>query len=170
MKRIAILSALLLVALSLFAAETRLTISPSDMKDGETKTLVDGDATITLKRSGDNLDVNIQGAGKTQHVVIKRDDGTIVIERNGVRRKIEMPDMEIPRFEMPPMPKLVMPEPPMRHMRQTWFVCPKDHTMLRVPTDKSNESYKCPVDGTKMEKRRGAAFEFFWDDAHGDGL
>lgn len=170
MKRIAILSALLLVALSLFAAETKLTITPSDMKDGETKTLVDGDTTINVKRNGDNLDVNIQGAGKTRHVVITRGESTIVIDRDGVRQTIEIPDIDMRHFEMPAMPKLVMPERPMQHMRETWFVCPKDHTTLRVPRDKADRTYKCPVDGTTMEKRRGRAFEFFFDGLPGDDL
>lgn len=47
---------------------------------------------------------------------------------------------------------------------QTFFVCPKDHTMLRVPDEKSGETFKCPVDGSTMEKRKGRGFAFFFDD------
>ena len=59
MKRIALFAvlALLLVAGAAFVyaeeshGSTKLTIEPSQMKDGETKTLVDGDKTITVKKS-----------------------------------------------------------------------------------------------------------------------
>ena len=36
--------------------------------------------------------------------------------------------------------------------------------MLRVPAGKENESFKCPIDGTTMEKRKGHGFGFFFDD------
>ena len=45
----------------------------------------------------------------------------------------------------------------------SWFVCPKDHTMLRVPEDKADQTWKCPVDGTEMEKKKARAFAFFED-------
>src|SRR5437763_170935 len=51
---------------------------------------------------------------------------------------------------------------------QTWFVCPKDHAVLRVPEEKADQSWKCPVDGTEMEKRKGRGFAFLFD--HEDHL
>lgn len=43
---------------------------------------------------------------------------------------------------------------------QSWFVCPKDRTVLRVPEDAQDKEYKCPVDGTVMEQRRARTFFF----------
>jgi hypothetical protein len=174
MKRYAMVAVLLCVVLAgaafVYAAESgsssRLTISPSDMKDGETKTLVDGDNTITVKRTGDAIDVKIEGAGKTRHVTIVRGgDGEVRVERSaghdGTHTWVVGPDR--PRIMIDgkdfgsgiPLP---------RGASQTWFVCPKDHTMLRVPEDKKDGTFKCPVDGTTMEQRKGRGFAYFFDD------
>jgi hypothetical protein len=184
MKRYAMVAVLLCVVLAGAAfvyAETgsssRLTVSPSDMKDGETKTLVDGDNTITVKRNGDTLDVKIDGAGNTRHVTIVRGgDGEIRVERSGGRDKTHTwvvgPDR--PRIMIDGMD---FGTPGMRVLPRgsaslTWFVCPKDHTMLRVPEDKKEGTFKCPVDGTTMEQRKGRGFAFFFDDHefHGDDM
>ena len=175
MKRYAVFAVLLCVLLAgaaiVYAADggssSRLTISPSDMKDGETKKLVDGDNTITVKRNGDTIDVKIEGAGKTRNVTIVRGgDGTVRIERggkDGIHTWVTGPDR--PRVMIDGMDfgrgMRVLPRVP---TAQTWFVCPKDHTMLRVPDGKKDETFKCPVDGTTMEKRKGRGFAFFFDD------
>jgi hypothetical protein len=178
MKRYAMVAVVLCVVLAgaafVYAAESgsssRLTISPSDMKDGETKTLVDGDNTITVKRTGDALDVKIDGAGKTRHITIVRGgDGEIRVERSGGghdgahtwvvgpdRPRVMIDGMD---FGTPGVRVL-----PRSAASQTWFVCPKDHTMLRVPEDKKDGTFKCPVDGTTMEQRKGRGFTFFYDD------
>jgi hypothetical protein len=177
MKRFAMFAVLLLVLVAgvaiVYAAETgsssRLTVSPSDMKDGETKTLVDGDNTITVKRNGDTINVKIEGAGKTRTVTIVRGgDRTIRVERDGGGKEhtwVVGPDR--PRVMIDGMDLFSPGVHVLPHIgpnAQTWFICPKDHTMLRVPDDKKDESFKCPVDGTTMEKRKGRGFGFFFDD------
>ena len=170
MKRIALIAVLLIVTLAAYGS-TKLTIEPSQMKDGETKTLFDGDKTITVHKNGDNLDIKIEGAGKTRTITLNNSGGNISIWKDGEAfwkqdgtawKTIPMPegkifiDHDFPRFkEMGPK-------------AQTWFVCPKDHTMLRVPDDKSNDSFKCPIDGTTMEKKKGRGFALFFE--HGDDL
>jgi hypothetical protein len=175
MKRYAIVAVLLCVLVAgaaiVYAAEagssSRLEISPSQMKDGETKTLVDGDNTITVKRNGDSIDVKIEGAGKTRSVTIVRGgDGTVRVERSGhdgMHTWVAGPDrprVMIEGMDFGPGMRVL----PRGASAQTWFVCPKDHTMLRVPADKKDDSFKCPVDGTTMEKRKGPGFSFFFDD------
>ena len=177
MKRFAMFAVLLLVLVGgvaiVYASErgssSRLTVSPSEMKDGESKTLVDGENTITVKRDGDTINVKIEGAGKTRNVTIVRGgDGGIRVERGGVdgshtwvmgsdRPCIMIDGMDFSALGVHMLPRI-------GPNAQTWFVCPKDHTMLRVPDDKKDESFKCPVDGTTMEKRKGRGFGFFFDD------
>ena len=166
MKRIALFAvlALLLVAGAAFVyaeeshGSTKLTIEPSQMKDGETKTLVDGDKTITVKKSGDSVDIKIEGAGKTRTITLNNSGGNISIFKGdglgfrsiaSVEPKILI-DRELPHFEQ-------------MGRSLSWFVCPKDHTMLRVPEDKADQTWKCPVDGTTMEKKKARAFAFFED-------
>ena len=177
MKRYAIFAVLLLTLVAgatiVYAAEegssSRLTISPSDMKDGETKTLVDGDNTITVKRNGDAINVKIEGAGKTRTVTIVRGgDHTIRIQRDGGGRDHswvigpDRPRIMIDGMDFGTPGAHLLPR--IDRSAQTWFVCPKDHTMLRVPDDKKDDAFKCPVDGTAMEKRKGRGFAFFFDD------
>ena len=166
MKRIALFAVLLSFVVAgaafVYAEElhgsTKLTIEPSQMKDGETKTLVDGDKTITVKKAGDSVDIRIEGAGKTRTITLNNSGGNISIFKGdglgfrtitGGEPKILI-DRELPHFEQ-------------MGRSLSWFVCQKDHTMLRVPEDKADQTWKCPVDGTTMEKKKARAFAFFED-------
>ncbi|HKS25334.1 MAG TPA: hypothetical protein VJZ76_21250 [Thermoanaerobaculia bacterium] len=163
MKRIALIAVLLVVSLAAYGA-TKLTIEPSQMKDGETKTLVDGDKTITVHKSGDNLDIKIEGAGKTRTITLNNTGGDIHIFRDGTAWKT-IPDGTA--WKTIPMPEgRVLLDQHFEHLlpkAQTWFVCPKDHTMLRVPEDKADQTFKCPIDGTTLEKKKGRGMALFFD-------
>ena len=149
--------AALVLAVAAFAGTT-ITVSPDEMKNGEKKTLTDDGQKITLSREGDILDIQIDGAGKTRTVIIRKSDGTISIGRTGDLgdRIVIGPE----RFEFKTLPHVM----PKFGKTQTWYVCPKDHTMLRVPEGKEGETFKCPLDGTTMEKRKGQGFSLFFDD------
>jgi len=139
-------------------SSSRLTINPSEMKDGETKTFTDDGRKVSVRRDGDTTHVTIEGANGTKTLSITSDGSDVRILRDGVveRRKIVIGSDRLlegfPHHEMLP------------RKAQTWFVCPKDKTMLRVPEEKSDDTFKCPVDGTTMEKRKGRGFAFFFDD------
>ena len=47
---------------------------------------------------------------------------------------------------------------------KTWYVCPNDHATLQVPEGKESGTFKCPIDGTTMEKRKGHGLSLFFDD------
>jgi hypothetical protein len=74
---------------------------------------------------------------------------------------------DIPGFDLDQLPRF-------RHLPRgtkalTWFVCPTDKTTLRVPEDAAGKEFTCPVDGTKMEKRKGHGFQLFIDEERKDG-
>ncbi len=137
-------------------ADSTLVVKPSEMKAGETKTIIDDGKTISVTRDGDKTVVKIDDAGKTEVLTITRQGDRIRITHDGenFRSFIVNPDT----FKLPKT--LIKPQ----QRTQTWFVCPKDHTMMRVPADKADQTFKCPVDGTTMEKRKGRGFTFFFDD------
>jgi hypothetical protein len=140
-----------------------ITVTPQEMKSGDTKTFTDDGSTITLRRDGDSIDVKIEGAGSTKSLTITRADGDITIDRDGSKRVIVIgPD----RFQFNTMPQVM----PKIGKAQTWYVCPKDHTMLRVPDGKESDTFKCPLDGTTMEKRKGKGLTFFFDDDFAEEL
>ena len=167
MKRYLALAALLvLAAFAVYAdGSSTLTIQPSEMKDGETKTFTDDGRTITVRREGNTTHVTIAEADKTERLTITREGNRLRIGRldsegfhsfawGPERKKIVIDGMPFGDFKEMPKGKHV----------QSWFVCPKDKTMLRVPEGKEDQTWKCPVDGTVMEKRKGRGFTFFFDD------
>ncbi len=161
---------LLIAGAVLYAGNTStLTIEPSEMKDGETKSFTDNGRAITVKREGNTTHVQIADADKTEQLTITREGNRLRIGRidsdggrsfviGPGRRRIIIDGM--PFEDFPDVPRFDLPKKKM----QNWCVCPKDHTMLRVPEGKEDQTYKCPIDGTTMEKRRGRGFTFFFDD------
>jgi len=163
------LASAVIVGLAAYAyADSTLIVKPSEMKDGETKTVTDDGRTITVTREGNTTHVKIDEAGKTRRVTITRDGDHIRIghDDEGIsaftvgpgHRRIIIDGVPLDEFMM--KPQMVLP----RRRTQTWFVCPKDHTMLRVPEGKEDQTFKCPIDGTTMEKKKGRGFSFFFDD------
>lgn len=169
MKRswIALCCALLLLtaAAVLYAdSSTTLSIEPSAMKEGETKSFTDDGRTITVRREGNTMHVRIDSADKTEKLTITREGNQIRMGRmdDGGRHSFVF-GPERKRIVIDGLPLDELDKPRQRKL-STWFVCPKDRTMLRVPEEKTGATYKCPVDGTVMEKRKGHGFSFFFDE------
>jgi hypothetical protein len=162
MKKVVLILAALVVAAAAYAS-TAITVTPSSMKNGETKTLTDDGTTIKVTRDGDSMNIKIEGAGESRKITVTREgDGDIRINRGGDRERIIINghDLVMPKLEqLPRMPRM------RERSAGTLFVCPKDGASLRVPDDKKDETYKCPVDGTTMEKKKGHAFSFYFDDS-----
>lgn len=153
-------------------SSSSLTIEPSDMRDGDKKTFTDNGRTITVTREGNTTHVQITDADKTEKLTITREGGRVRIGRidsEGLqsftigpdRRKIIIDGVPLTEFEGLPRFREQLPKKEV----QSWFVCPKDKTMLRVPEGKEEQTFKCPLDGTPMEKRKGRGFTLFFDDS-----
>jgi hypothetical protein len=156
--------------LALYAeSSSTLTVSPRDMREGETRTITDDGTTITVTREGQAAHIRIDAADRTEKLTITREGGRIRIGRldvDGARSLLIGPGRErividglgdlenLKRFRALPG----------RSMK-TFFVCPNDQTTLHVPQDKADQTYRCPVDGAEMEKRRGHGFTLFLNDA-----
>jgi len=150
-------------------ADSTLVVKPSDMKDGETKTVTDDGRTITVTREGNTTHVKIDDSGKVDRLTITREGNRLRIghlDDNGTKSFVIGPDRKKIIIDGVPLDQFMDPDTIIRPRRnlQTWFVCPKDHTTLRVPEGKEDQTYKCPVDGTTMEKKKGHGFQFFFDD------
>jgi len=152
-KKLVLLLAASIIAVAAYASTT-LTITPDSMKDGETKTFTDDGTTVIVKRSGDAMNIKIEGAGESRTITVTRSgDGDISIDHDGRgRRRLRVitPPIHVPQFR--------------EHRLGTLFVCPKDGTTLRVPEDKKDDTFKCPIDGTTMDKKKGRGFIFSFDD------
>src|SRR5690349_21777160 len=83
MKRFTYLGAVLLIAGAAWAGST-ITVTPSDMKSGETKIFQDGEQKISISRSGGDVNIKIEGAGETKSITVQKgNDGSIRIGRGG---------------------------------------------------------------------------------------
>lgn len=158
-------------AAALYAeSSSTLVIEPSEMKNGEKKSFTDDGRTITVEREGDTTHVRIEAADKTEKLTITREGNQLRISRldsEGPRSFVLGPERRRIIIDGMPMGDLdVLPKGRAfrEHKMQSFFVCPKDHTTLRVPEGKGDATYKCPVDGTVMEKKRGRGFSFFFDE------
>jgi len=165
MKRAFLAIGLIFIGAAAMAAEedsSSLTIRPSQMKDGETKTFIDDGKKITVRRDGDALKIEVDGADETKRLtIVKTGEGDITIDRDGERRGF--------RIQTPGGRLMIdgLPQPGRRQLaNENWFVCPKDGTMVRVPEGKEKETYRCPVDGTTLEKKKGRGFTIWM----GEGL
>lgn len=161
MKKVVFMLAALVIAAAAYAS-TSIVVTPSSMKEGETKTLTDDGTTVKVTRHGDDVDIRVEGAGESRTITVTRGgEGNIEIHRDGRRMRIVTPEVIVPPVHVPEIHV-----PRFRENRfGTIFVCPKDGTTLRVPDEKEkNKEYKCPVDGTTMEKKKGRGFSFYFDD------
>lgn len=155
-------------AAALYAeSSTTLTVKPSEMRNGETKSITDDGRTITVKREGDTTQVTIEGAGETGHLTITREGDRIRIGRAAAEGRGFIIGPHRERIVIDGFPLDGLDRAPRFKERrgQTYFVCPKDQTTLRVPKENDGQSFRCPVDGTEMEKRKGHGFTFFFDDS-----
>lgn len=150
-------------------SSSSLVIRPSTMRDGETKTLIDDGRKITVKRNGDAVNIEIEGAGQTRKLtIVKTGDQDIVIdpEDSDTRRRVVIGPGSS-RILIDGLPGLSDKKRP---FTENWFVCPKDNSMLRVPEAKEDATYKCPVDGTTMERKKGRGFTIWMGDGSLEGI
>lgn len=144
-----------------------LVIRPSTMREGETKTFIDDGRRITVKRNGDAVNIEIEGAGETRKLtIVKTGDQDIVIEPEDSRRKVQVIGPGASRILIDGLPGVSDKK---RALTENWFVCPKDNSMLRVPDAREDATYKCPVDGTTMERKKGRGFTIWMGEGSLEG-
>ena len=160
-------AALLAAGGALYAeSSTSFTLEPSEMKEGETKTFTDDGKTITVRRDGNTTTVRIDQSDKTERLTITREGGRLRIahgDSSGLRSFVVGPErrqITVDGFDLEKIPRFRS----IPREASTYFVCPKDKTTLRVPEAKEEQSFKCPLDGSTMEKRKGRGFTLFFDD------
>ena len=135
-------------------------VAPSDLKDGETKVITDDDRKVTIKRHGDRTEIEVENdGGKNKHVTVIETDGD---GQAGNHRHVIIDGKDIDTMVSTRLRGL------QAFQHGTWYVCPKDHAMLHIAgkgdgSEAAGATYKCPVDGTTMEKRKGQGFGFLFD-------
>lgn len=162
-------AALTIVATVLMAEElTSIVVRPSSMKQGEMKAMVDDGRKISIERRDNTLEVLIEGAAALDRLEVTREGREIrvvrgesgpsederkvtVIGPGGTGISIGLPTSKDRKDEGKGSEK----------SDEIWYVCPKDSALLKVPEATEKSTFRCPIDGTPMERRKGRAFSIW---------
>jgi hypothetical protein len=166
----------------LFATTATIQFDTSKLPDGGTDAKFAGSRRVMVeKRAGETV-VRVEEGERVDTITLIRIDGQlekVTTANNGkVRPFIAMdrPKVLVDGIDLEPyltgaagVPSEThfapLPRPKHRYdrspMRQREYMCPRDGTVLRVPTTAPQTTYKCPVDGTPMEAGLGPN-QRFW--------
>ena len=166
----------LAMAFLLFATAA-IEVNTSKLAEGATQTFASGSRTVTVYRSGSTTTVRVAEGERVDTVTLTREGGKLSIghEDNGVARRLLVVDrpkvivdgidlephlmdsFEAPNTAPAPDPKKSITVP----ADGRYFICPKDATVMRVPTPMPGRTFKCPVDGTEMKSGVGPGSRYF---------
>lgn len=116
--------------------------------------MVDATTRVTVARNGDVRHVTVERLGITNRYTLEPVDGELQVTSADIQgRLILSPDRIV--VDGVSLDKAPQPLSPRSKAKPRYYVCPKDQTMLRVPHDRHNGEFKCPVDGTRMKPAVG---------------
>lgn len=161
-------AALTIAATALMAEElSSIVVRPSAMKQGEMKAMVDDGRKVSIERRDDMVEVVIEGAAALDRLEVTREGREIRVARgeSGTsedERKVTVigPGGAGISIGLPGREKKDEGRTSEKSA-ETWFVCPKDSALLKVPSATEKSTFRCPVDGTAMERRKGRAYSFW---------
>ncbi|HVG24101.1 MAG TPA: hypothetical protein VND45_08120 [Thermoanaerobaculia bacterium] len=161
----------------LLFATAAIEVNSAKLADGATETFASGSRTVSVHRSGNTTTVRVEEGERVDTVTLTREGGKLSIghKDNGVARRFIVVDRPkvivdgivlephlMDGFEAPdaapvPDPKKSITVP----ADGRYFICPKDATVMRVPTPMPGRTFKCPVDGTEMKSGLGPGSRYF---------
>lgn len=153
--------AFLLLAATLAADENRITVDTTNWPSGRAQMImVDDTVRVTVVRIGDARHVTIERLGLINKYTLEPVDGELQVTSSDTGKGLILSPhrLVIDGVSLEKLPRL--PKSP-GSMKPRYYICPKDQTMLRVPHDKHDGEFTCPVDGTKMKPAVGRESAYF---------
>lgn len=157
----------LAAALLLFAIQP-IDIDTTKLENGKHYAYAAGERRVAVAKENDATTINVVSGQRVDTLIVRQMNGKTVISHtsNG---------MAPPRATADSTPVIVDglnieaflggDEVMERGLADagfaSYFVCPKDRAMLRVPNAPRDAMYKCPVDGTVMRPGVGPSKEFY---------
>lgn len=162
-------AALLTIAATVVMADelTSMVVRPSSMKQGEMKAMVDDGRKISIERRDNTVEVVIEGAAALDRLEVTSEDREIRVVRGG---ESGSSDNERKVTVIGPGGtgiSIGLPGEKRDDGRgneksdEAWYVCPRDSALLKVSAATEKTIFRCPVDGTPMERRKGRAYSFW---------
>lgn len=165
----------------LLFATSPIVFDTTKLADGAADVRVEGSRKVSVGRVKNTVTVTIEEGKRVDTVTLTRKaDGQLSIGHtdNGAKRQILSLDrrpvivdgIDLEPFlagnfmgqQTVPMPRNVTPPPPaQKDQRPTYYVCPKDETMVRVRPGRGPAELLCPLDGTPMKAGTGSDNQIF---------
>ena len=166
----------------LFATTATIQFDTTKLPDGGTDAKLAGSRRVMVEKRGDETIVTVEEGERVDTIRLTRIDGQlekVTAGNNGKTRPflaMDRPKVVVDGLDLEPYLKGAAgvrnethfsPLPRNKHryerspMRQREYMCPKDGSVLRVPTNAPQTTFKCPVDGTPMEPGIGPGNRFW---------
>jgi hypothetical protein len=164
----------------LLFATSPIVFDTTKLADGAADVRVEGSRKVSVSRSGDTVAVTVTEGKRVDTVTLTRQaSGQLSIGRsdNGAprqllpldRRPVIVDGLDLEPFlagnfigqQTTPAPRNVTPPSAQKDQRPTYYVCPKDETMVRVRPGRGPAELLCPLDGTPMKAGTGSDKQIF---------
>jgi hypothetical protein len=163
----------------LFAASP-IVIDTAKLPPGRVLINDGGSRSVTVAREGNTVTVRIEEGKRVDTMTMTRKaDGQLSIGRsdNGQPRQIIALDRRpviVDGIDLEPFlagnflgtqqnaaPREAAPPSVQKDQRPTYYICPKDETMVRVKPGRGPAELNCPLDGTPMKAGTGSDKQIF---------
>ena len=152
----------------LLFALTPIDIDTSKIENGAHVTYKnDAYRTVTLSKNADVTTVLVTEGERVDTLIVRNIGGKTVIAHsdNGIPRAAGILDRApilVDGMNVEPFLQGDAVDRSVRGMGMaTYYTCPKDRAMLRVPNGSTEAMFKCPVDGTLMRPGVGPSRQFY---------
>ncbi|HEX6097730.1 MAG TPA: hypothetical protein VF432_15495 [Thermoanaerobaculia bacterium] len=164
----------------LLFATSPMVFDTTKLADGASDVRLEGSRTVSVTRTGETVTVRVEEGKRVDTVTLTRKAGgevTISHKDNGEPRRL-LPlgrqPVVVDGIDLEPFmagnffgtqtmaaPREVPPPPARNERRPTYYVCPKDETMVRVRPGRGPAELFCPLDGTPMKAGTGSDKQIF---------
>ena len=162
----------------LLFATTPIVIDSSNLAPGRVVVHEGGARKVAAYREGNTVTVRVEEGKRVDTITIKNEDGKLSIGRgsNGEPRKLLGLDRQpviVDGIDLEPFlasdsfgtsaaaEPQVIPAPQPRADRPSYYICPRDETMVRVKAGRGPAELKCPLDGTVMKAGAGPDSQYY---------
>lgn len=121
---------------------------------------VDDSVRVTIRRDGEVRHVTVERLGIRNEYKLERVNGVLELTWKDVAQGLVFSPHRILVDGVTLDGSLPVPSPDLRK-KATYYICPKDQTMLRVPHSDHDGEFQCPVDGTPMKPSAGRTSPYF---------
>lgn len=152
---------LFLAAATLQATPQRYGFETSKLTAGVAHVFnLDDSVTVTIRRDGEIRRITVERLGIRNEYKLEPVNGVLEVTCKDLEQGLALSPDRI-TIDGVTLDGSLRPLAPDMRRKATYYICPKDHTMLRVPHSDHDGDFKCPVDRTPMRPGAGRTSPYF---------